>query len=235
MRTALTRTALCALVAALAGCNYSRFQGAIEIDVTGIPQSAVRAELVVTDSTGVVTKREPSFGAGVYVDTPLILTLPPIAPGAYSLQLTAYDVDDTPLACVGGAPCTASQTASYTPATGPDEPLPVVDVALSASGLQGTYGTPCILTGTGINTCSGDLVCKQYTASDQGICTHSCNGSATCEQTPPGATCEAFLGVAANQFCQYECEADGGGCPAGLTCGAAQSASGGKRFCQGSL
>jgi hypothetical protein len=215
-------------VASLAGCNYNHIQGALEFDITGIPDSAVGLSIVVTDSSTATTERDPSFGGGVYSSTPLVVTFPTIATGAYSVQVQAVDIDQTPLA-------NANVTGTFTPATA-DEPIPSLAIALSATGLQGTYGTPCILTGTGTNSCSGTLICKQYTSTDQGICTHACQGTTTpCEQVPTGVSCGAFEGVAVNTYCQWECSADGGSCPPNTVCGAAVAASGGKRYCQGSL
>ncbi len=228
MRTAFIRTAICAVVCALAGCNYNHIQGALEFDITGIPESAVSVSVVVTDSSTALTERDPSFGNGVYASAPLVVTFPTIASGAYTVQVEADDIDHTPVAV-------ANVSGSFTPVTA-GEALPVLGITLSATGLQGTYGTPCILSGTGTNTCSGTLICKQYTATDQGICTHACQGTTTvCEQIPTGVSCGAFEGVAVNTYCQWECSADGGSCPPNTVCGAAVAASGGKRYCQGSL
>ncbi len=228
MRTALNLTALCAL-ASLAACNFDRIDGAIQIDVTGMPESAVRATVVITDANSSTLTRNPTFGTGVYLQQPLIVTLPSVAPGPYTVQVTAYDACATPLAVGNGA-------GTYAVAANPDTALVPLAVQLSSNGLQGTYGTSCIDTGTGTNACACGLTCQQYSATDPGICTHACNGNTTCESTPAGATCEAFEGVAANTFCQWECglESDGGTvCPPGLACGPAVAMSGGKRFCQG--
>jgi len=234
MRTALNLAAICAL-AALASCSFQRIDGAIEIDVTGMPSDSVRAELVLIDSTGRTYKREPHFGAGVYTGETLVLTLPAMAEGAFTVQVSAYDDNNydadstdtsTPVAVGNGA-------ATYTAPSDPDAPLLVVPIALVSNGALGAYGTPCIPTGTGTNLCASGLICEQYSSTDVGVCTSACNGTSNCTASPSGATCEAFLGDASTTYCQWECSADGGACPTGLTCGLGITASGGKHFCQG--
>jgi|GEM_PF-4973180 len=224
MRTALN--ALCAFaLATFAACSFNRIDGALAVEVTGMPASAIRAEAVLTDSNGGTITRDPHFGSGVYLSMPLELTFPTLPAGDYTVQVIAYDSSSTEVA-VGNHGGTFA----------PGNPIDVVDLILGTEGIQGTYGTPCILTGTGVNTCSGGLVCKQYSSSDQGVCTHSCaSGTTDCETSPPGATCDAFEGVAASHFCQWKCDStDVGSCPEGLICGSsAAPGNGTQRYCQG--
>jgi hypothetical protein len=225
MRTALK--ALCALaLATLAACSFNRIDGALEVEVTGMPANAIRAEAVLTDANGGTITRDPHFGIGVYLSQPLTLTFPAIPAGNYSVQVIAFDSSATEVGVGNGS-------GSFTPGI-EGAPLGVV---LDPSGIQGTYGTPCILTGTGVHSCSGSvLVCKQYSSSDQGVCTHACAaGTSDCETSPPGATCDAFEGVAANHFCQWKCSSTAtGSCPQDLICGSsAAPGNGTQRYCQG--
>ena len=97
MRTESHRTAIlaaCGLAVALvsAGCSNYAITGALEINVTGMPQSAVSTQLVLTDFAGNTVMRDPHFGTGVYTSQGLLFTVPAITPGALRFPCTVQSV-----------------------------------------------------------------------------------------------------------------------------------------------
>lgn len=220
MRPATLRTvaplAAAAALAGVAACSFEELTPNVIVSVTQVPADADHLDVLLTDSALRTYQRKPAFGLGQFDGSALELAFKVESLGAFNVQLTALNHDGTVLA--SGS---VSSTVGATPVT--------VAAALTSSGLDGTFGRPCLPSGSAVECSGTGLVCKRYTATDKGVCTLAC-GAVSCPSSPtPASACIAFPGGAGN-FCQWDCTS--AGCPSGLTCGAAIS---GKKYCQGSV
>jgi hypothetical protein len=223
MRTAPLRTLLLSAVALAAcalvygACGYDELKPAVTVLVHNIPANADHLEVDLNDSASNSLARKPALGTGSVTD--LEVDFPAPATGVVTVQVNALDHNNTPLG-------TATVSGNY------QSPVLVLETTLSISaGQPGGYGGPCQ---SGV--CGPSLVCKKYTGTEAGVCTHACGtGGSACETSPAGASCQPFNSSAGQTYCQWECGlADAGtSCPANLTCGSQLST--GKKFCQGSV
>lgn len=203
------------VIGVLWACSFDPLPANVRLSVTGIPADADHLDVLVTDFGSKTYERHPAFGTGELEGRSLELAFQIDNIGAVTVQVTALDHSQTPLAA-------KSETGTY---DGSNTLL--LTAALVTTGLDGTFGRPCLTSGV---ACSGALVCKKYTGTDSGICTLPCPPS--CPLSPVGAICEQFPGESAN-FCLWECgqaDAGPGNCPPGLVCG---DGIGAKRYCQG--
>ena len=103
MRIARTSTALGLFLAALglflAGCSYGGIDAPLTVDVSGIPNTAVRIDAPLTDAAKKTTVVHPQFVAGAYATTPLTLAFAAPAPGTFTVgKIQAFDANGTPIA-----------------------------------------------------------------------------------------------------------------------------------------
>jgi hypothetical protein len=103
MRIARTYTALGLFLAALgpclAGCSYGAIDAPLTVDVTGIPNAAVRIDAPLTDAAQKTTVVHPQFVAGAYATTPLTLAFAAPANGSFTVgKVQAFDANGTPIA-----------------------------------------------------------------------------------------------------------------------------------------
>lgn len=219
LQTRLLAVALALTAVGIASaCSYDELKAAFTIEVHGIPGTASQLLVVVNDSSGGVTNRNPSFGPGSFTD--LEVSLPaPSATGVVTINVTALDRDQNLLA--GG-----TFTGNFLSAgLSVDAPLTV------QPGTPGTFGATCGTNGY----CGSGLTCKRLGTDATGICTRDCPPA--CDAQPAGATCQPFNSTTGQGVCQWECDQPDGGraaCPVGLSCGSAIAGAGGKKFCQAS-
>jgi hypothetical protein len=103
MRIARTCTALGLFLAALgpclAGCSYGGIDAPLTVDVSGIPNTAVRIDAPLTDAAQKTTVVHPQFVAGAYATTPLTLAFAAPATGPFKVgRIQAFDANGTPIA-----------------------------------------------------------------------------------------------------------------------------------------
>ena len=95
MRIARTCTALALFLAALgpclAGCSYGGIDAPLTLDVTGMPNSAVRIDATLTDAVQKTTVVHQQFAAGTYAATPLTLAFAAPANGPFKVTVQAFD------------------------------------------------------------------------------------------------------------------------------------------------
>lgn len=210
------RNLLALSLAALAACSYTEEKPGVAVHVDGLPQNADHLEATLTDVSSPKVKRTPVFGPGS--SSSIDVVFPEPAAGAYQVDVTAFNRDNTTLA-------QGSATATF-PAQAD------VQLTLRSSGVVGTYGAPCNNVGGSASQCLSGLECKTYQSGDLGVCTRTCASAPDCNGISPAATCDAFPG-GAQSYCQWDCTAAGqSACPTGLTCRLAPN-SGGKSYCQG--
>jgi hypothetical protein len=106
MRIARTCTALGLFLAALgpclAGCSYGGIDAPLTVDVSGIPNTAVRIDATLTDAAQKTTVVHPQFVAGAYATTPLTLAFAAPATGAFKVSMQAFDASN-PVASAHGS------------------------------------------------------------------------------------------------------------------------------------
>jgi hypothetical protein len=123
MRIARTYTALGLFLAALgpclAGCSYGAIDAPLTVDVTGIPNAAVRLDAPLTDAAQKTTVVHPQFVAGAYATTPLTLAFAAPATGPFKVgKIQAFDANGTPIAngtVTGAWPATPQLSIALTP------------------------------------------------------------------------------------------------------------------------
>jgi hypothetical protein len=95
MRIARTSTALGLFLAALglflAGCSYGGIDAPLTVDVSGIPNTAVRIDATLTDAAQKTTVVHQQFAAGTYAATPLTLAFAAPANGSFKVTVQAFD------------------------------------------------------------------------------------------------------------------------------------------------
>jgi hypothetical protein len=95
MRIARTCTALGLLLAALgpclAGCSYGAIDAPLTLDVTGMPNNAVRIDATLTDAVQKTTVVHQQFAAGTYAATPLTLAFAAPLNGSFKVTVQAFD------------------------------------------------------------------------------------------------------------------------------------------------
>jgi hypothetical protein len=124
MRIARTCTALGLFLAALglflAGCSYGGIDAPLTVDVSGIPNTAVRIDATLTDLAQKTTVVHPQFVAGAYATTPLTLAFAAPAIGNFNVFVQAFD-GSNPVAIAHGS---ATSTWAGTPKQLPVALLP---------------------------------------------------------------------------------------------------------------
>lgn len=212
-------------VAIAAACSYTAQKGDIALHVDGLPASAVRAEVLLTTSSGDSKTYSPRFAVH---DGTLDLGFAAPSNGTYTvtIRVAAFDAADNFVA--DGTIATA--TAVLVPAAD-GTPVPI-NLTVATVAAEGTYAARCKTDDGGTQSCSSGLICVQYQGTtSRGVCTQACTG--VCPSAPtPLATCSTN---GSGQACQWECGAADGGsaigpCPPGLVCLTQVNSS--KKFCQ---